>query len=259
MMEKSEIFKEIKRIELENKIKVLFLIESGSRAWNFESKDSDYDIRGVYVNEDYYKIDDLAEQLDRSKGKLDICLWDLKKFLKLMYKSNPSVWEWLSSEIIYKDSELRKKLKGIFEKSFNKDSLMKHYASMARQNFQKYISAVKIGGSVNLKKYIYILRSIACVLWIEKYGCPPPKNYKKVINLLRKDVGIFLEKIIKRKKDSEDTKGKRDKEIEGYIIHFFEKNYEKSGNRFDLEELNEIFKNEILKLKNNGIRISGAN
>jgi len=241
-MENIKMLKEIKKIEAQYKIKVLFLIESGSRAWNFESKDSDHDIRGVYVHEDYYKIDNITEQIDKTKGDLDICLWDLRKFLRLLYKSNPSVWEWLSSEIIYKDSELRERLKDIFEKYFNKNSLMRHYVSMARQNFQKYIATVEGDDGVNLKKYIYILRSIACVIWIEKYNSPPPKDYKKVANLLRKDIRIFLEGIISKKRDSESTEGKRNKAVEDYVMFYFNKDFEKRGDKFSIDELNKIFK-----------------
>ncbi len=55
---KEEVLKIAKKIEKEEHIKVLFLIESGSRAWGWESKDSDYDIRGIYV-QDYLVINDI--------------------------------------------------------------------------------------------------------------------------------------------------------------------------------------------------------
>ena len=38
----------LKKIEKENFIKILLAVESGSRAWGIQSKDSDYDIRFVF-------------------------------------------------------------------------------------------------------------------------------------------------------------------------------------------------------------------
>ena len=42
---KEIIDKELKEIETSNKIKILLAVESGSRAWGIESKDSDYDVK----------------------------------------------------------------------------------------------------------------------------------------------------------------------------------------------------------------------
>ncbi len=194
---KTQILKEIKKIEKESKIKILFLIESGSRTWGWESEESNYDIRGIFT-QDYLVVQNIDEQIDKKIGDLDITLWNFRKFLKLMIKSNPSVWEWLSSDIIYIKNSLRKKLKKIFEKDFSSFKLKKHYTSMAKQNFKKYITTQ--GNTTNLKKYVYVLRSIACVLWIEKHKSPPPKNYKQIIKLPPKIRAKFHEKSNQRKK-----------------------------------------------------------
>jgi len=235
---KKEILKLLKKIEKEEKVKILFAIESGSRAWKWESEDSDYDVRGVFV-QDYLKFTDIKNQVDRSVGDLDVSLWDLKKFFKLIVKSNPSTWEWLSSDIVYTDNPARKKLAKIFENNFNKYALKKHYASMARQNFEKYIKSRK---KANLKKYVYVLRSIACVLWIEKYRTPPPKSYKKVIKMLPKEIRDFFEKVVKDKKESEDLTGKRNKKADEFISSCIKKDFKKEEGSFDLDELNKLFK-----------------
>ena len=52
---KTEIMRLLTEIEQEHQVKILYACESGSRAWGFESTDSDYDVRFIYVHkEDWY-------------------------------------------------------------------------------------------------------------------------------------------------------------------------------------------------------------
>jgi uncharacterized protein len=44
------IQKKLTEIETELNIKIIYAVESGSRAWGFESTDSDYDVRFIYVH-----------------------------------------------------------------------------------------------------------------------------------------------------------------------------------------------------------------
>ena len=102
------IIEKLKEIEERENIKILHCVEAGSRAWGFASPDSDYDVRFIYVrkNDFYLKLEktrDVNEwQLD---DVLDINGWDLKKALQLLYKSNPTLFEWNSSPIVYKTTK----------------------------------------------------------------------------------------------------------------------------------------------------------
>ena len=92
-------------IEQHENVRIIYAVESGSRAWGFASPDSDYDVRFIYVHskEFYLKLEktrDVIEwQLDET---LDINGWDLQKTLRLLHKSNPTVFEWNQSPIVYK-------------------------------------------------------------------------------------------------------------------------------------------------------------
>lgn len=44
-----EIKKELSRLERQHDIKILYAVESGSRAWGFASTDSDWDVRYLYI------------------------------------------------------------------------------------------------------------------------------------------------------------------------------------------------------------------
>ena len=47
---KKQILEHIQDIEREQDVKVLLAVESGSRAWGFESRNSDWDVRFIYVH-----------------------------------------------------------------------------------------------------------------------------------------------------------------------------------------------------------------
>ena len=81
---RSEILRRIRAAETEHKVRVLLAVESGSRAWGFESPNSDYDARFIYVHpQDWYLsvgleeqrdvieypiVDDIAQLLKRKRG-----------------------------------------------------------------------------------------------------------------------------------------------------------------------------------------------
>jgi predicted nucleotidyltransferase len=47
---KNRILKELDNIEQTYSLKIIYACESGSRAWGFASKDSDYDVRFIYAH-----------------------------------------------------------------------------------------------------------------------------------------------------------------------------------------------------------------
>jgi predicted nucleotidyltransferase len=52
---RAEILRRIRNAEAEHGVQVLLAVESGSRAWGFESPNSDYDARFIYVHpQDWY-------------------------------------------------------------------------------------------------------------------------------------------------------------------------------------------------------------
>ncbi len=94
----------LKEIEEKENIKILHCVESGSRAWGFASPDSDYDVRFIYVRpkEFYLRLDKTREVIEwQLDDTLDINGWDVSKALSLLYKSNPTLFEWNSSPIVY--------------------------------------------------------------------------------------------------------------------------------------------------------------
>ncbi len=200
-----KILQKLKKIEEETDIKVLFACESGSRAWGFESPDSDYDIRFIYVNKlDYYlSIIPKKDTVEKMEEHFDFVGWDLKKALFLLRKSNPSIMEWLHSPIIYKkDEEFLKKIKDLADLSFNPKAMMYHYLHMAKTNFRTYLKT----DFVKIKKYLYVIRPMLSLMWLEDKNSMPPIEFKKLFESIQLDRSIKkeIEKILEIKHQKQE-------------------------------------------------------
>ncbi|MDN9012700.1 nucleotidyltransferase domain-containing protein [Brevibacillus laterosporus] len=192
---------EIKKLEQEHNIRILFAVESGSRAWGFPSQDSDYDVRFVYIRrpEWYLSIDEKSDVIEVPiTNLLDINGWDIKKALKLFRKSNPSLMEWLSSEIVYHDAYgFKDEMIKLRERVFSPKISIHHYLGMAKGNYRDYLQ----GEQVKIKKYFYVLRPLLACMWIERYNVNPPILFQELVNKLVADLEVksAIEKLLASK------------------------------------------------------------
>ena len=165
--------------------RILFAVESGSRAWGFASSDSDYDIRAAYVRPlDWYLSleEGLADTWDAMlPHDLDIAAWDLRKLLRQFLKSNASLLEWIGSPIVYSDCGLIGELKGLIDRVFNPTHVAYHYASMFRHAFADRSE----DGMISVKKLCYALRANAAVAWVREHETMPPTAFAAVLEGIR--------------------------------------------------------------------------
>ena len=175
-----KIIQKLNEIEAHEQVRILHAVESGSRAWGFASPDSDYDVRFIYVRDPgfYLKLEktrDIIEwQLDET---LDINGWDLQKTLRLLRKSNPTLFEWASSPIIYKTTPEWQTVSACFPDYFLTKPGLYHYLSMAEGNYRDYLKQ----DIVRIKKYLYVLRPIFACKWILERRTPPPMLFSELI------------------------------------------------------------------------------
>lgn len=162
--------------------RVLFAVESGSRAWGFASPDSDYDVRAIYVKplEWYLGIGEAPKDTWEAMlpGELDVSAWELRKALGQLLKSNASLLEWIGSPIVYSDSGIGAELAAFARRVFNPLHVAYHYASM----FRHAIGDLTLDGTISVKKLCYTVRSGACVSWILEHETMPPTEFLEVIN-----------------------------------------------------------------------------
>lgn len=199
---RTEILRRMRAAEEEHGVRVLLAVESGSRAWGFESANSDYDARFIYVHpQDWYLSVSLEEQRDVIEypivDDIDLNGWDLRKALRLFAKSNPAFAEWIQSPIVYSEATtFASAVRQLLPNVYSCEHGIYHYRSMAKTNYRGYLRA----DLVPLKKYFYVLRPLLSVQWLERYGSPAPIEFHKLLHLIEgnrhllSDIGALLER-----------------------------------------------------------------
>lgn len=181
---REEILRRLRRAEDEHEIKILYACESGSRAWGFESPDSDYDVRFIYAHaEDWYLAFDVESQRDVVEypivDEIDCGGWDIRKAMYLFTRTNGALLEWLNSPIKYiEDGKFAESMRQMAPRALNKTALCYHYSHMARGNAREYL----FDDEVKLKKYFYVLRPLLAIKHLEEKGTPPPVEFAKLLH-----------------------------------------------------------------------------
>ena len=180
------ILNKLSEIEEQFQIKILYAVESGSRAWGFPSPDSDYDVRFIYIHQPqwYLPIDPQGIGTKRDvievpiNDLLDISGWEITKALRLFRKSNPPLFEWLKSDILYYQKySFIDELRSLVPVVFYPNASLNHYLNMAKNNYRDYLQ----GSEVKIKKYFYVLRPILACKWIEVYNTVPPIDFNELV------------------------------------------------------------------------------
>ena len=178
---RERIVEELQKIEQTHNVKIIMAIESGSRAWGFASPDSDYDVRFIYVRnkEDYLKLEGIRDVIEWKLDEvLDINGWDIRKALQLLHKSNPTIFEWCISPIVYLSTLDFDVLKKVMPGYFSEKKALYHYWHMAQTNYREYLK----GEEVRIKKYFYVLRPLLAAQWILDKKVAPPMLFDELVD-----------------------------------------------------------------------------
>lgn len=194
------IIEELRKIEEQEKVKIIMAIESGSRAWGFASPDSDYDVRFIYVRKetDYLKLEKFRDVIEWKLDEvLDINGWDIRKALQLLHNSNPTVFEWCASPIVYMETEEFAWLKEILPMYFSEKKSLYHYWHTADSTYRDHL----IADEVKVKKYFYALRPLLAAKWILDKKTAPPMLFDELMEAeLEEELKPELERLLELKK-----------------------------------------------------------
>ncbi len=248
-----KIKKYLADLEKEKGIEILLACETGSRAWGFPSPDSDFDVRIIYKHhKDWYLS--LTEEKDTiecfyENNDIDISGWDLRKCLRLMWKSNPPLLERIQSPIIYQvDKDFQAGINSIAQKTYSRIATIHHYLSMAKKALDEVVGS----NDYKLKRFFYALRaSVACLWILDKEEIPPIEFGKMVSGLdLSDNLTNRINELIELKSTISETylhNGEQD------LIKFMESCLERADNeskslpasKGQMSELNEFFRNTL--------------
>ncbi len=197
---RAAILQELSKIEKAHNVRILYAVESGSRAWGFASPDSDYDVRFIYVRPaaDYIRLDtprDVIEwQLDEV---LDINGWDIRKTLWQLFKGNAVLHEWFNSPIIYKEAAEWAAIKALSHDYFSEKAAFYHYYGLARTTEKEHLG----GESVRYKKYFYALRPLLAARYILEKHVAPPVLFGELLNMpLGEPLSRAIDDLLEKKK-----------------------------------------------------------
>lgn len=231
-----QIDQKLSSIEKDENVKIIFAIESGSRAWGFPSPDSDFDVRFVYVRNitDYLVIQEKRDVIELPiEGDLDINGWDIKKALQLLIKPNPVLMEWMRSPILYRfDPAVLDKLEDFacFVEQMRPSNY--HYYHLAESQYRRNISSSQ---DVKLKKYFYVLRPILALRWMQNNkGGSLPMTFQQLMDGVELPVALvnLLNELITKKAATRELgTAPRISEIDNFI----EQELDKSEKQPDLK------------------------
>jgi predicted nucleotidyltransferase len=131
---------ELDAIEHRHGIRILVAVESSSRAWRFPSRDSDYDVRFLYLPpiETYLAVSPKRDVIKRPiDATLDVNGWDLRKAFQLLLRSNAVLIEWLCSPVRYREAgTATAQLLELARSSVDLTGLAYHYDHQARRGLR---------------------------------------------------------------------------------------------------------------------------
>ncbi|MBM7703255.1 DNA polymerase beta superfamily protein [Metabacillus iocasae] len=172
---KEAIQERLKEIEHKRNITILYACEAGSRAYGLATAESDYDVRFIYKHEvnDYLRLNRPNEVINEGCNHDDIQGWDLYKAMHLFTKSNPSLFEWLHSSIIYKENQaFAHALRTNISSQYSHKALSFHYFQLLKTNLHK--KRKNDATMEEIKRYLHIMRAyLSLQVIIHQQKLPP--------------------------------------------------------------------------------------
>ncbi len=197
------INQKLPEIEKQHHIKLLYVAESGSRAWGFASTDSDYDVRGIFIHprDEYLSIDTPKETFEWIENDwFDVGVWEITKALRLLKKSNSVLFEWLQSPIVYQQyPHIQQELLALAQQYYQPKAVLYHYLGIA-----KTVNKNMADNTIKLKKWFYLLRALLAAYWSVTQNNIPPMQLMQLLNTLTETEQKEIQELVQFKADKDE-------------------------------------------------------
>ena len=190
------------RVQQDHGVHIVLAIESGSRAWGFPSKDSDWDVRFIYHHPlpRYVALQPPRDVIELPlSGDLDVGGWDIRKALALIVGSNAVALEWLQSPVVYRrDPDFADALTALATEAAHRPALRYHYDRLARRYWPP-----SDPGAIRSKHLLYALRPACALAWLRRHDMPPRMDLPSLMAglALAPELSADIRDLIARKRD----------------------------------------------------------
>lgn len=178
-----EIKQRLRYIEKMHHIQILYACEAGSRAYGLHTEQSDYDVRFIFKYDvtQYLKLKAPREVInDQFLRGTDIQGWDLYKAMHLFTKSNPSLYEWLHSPVVYQeDQAFSSRLRRYIHSQYALKKIGFHYWQLMKSNLKKKLSSpISIG---DIKICLHVMRAYLSIQSMHTHDTLPPLTFEELV------------------------------------------------------------------------------
>lgn len=177
-------------LEAEHGITIVFAVLAGSRAWNLNRANSDYDVRYVYQRPatDYLTINRKTDTLVQVGDTVESHGWDVRKAFGLLARSNYSAVELFSSEIVLVNDPVLACLPTLLPQFVRKPVVVNALKGLAADAV-RHFNDETLSPEERTKQLAEAVRMTLSYSWLETVKVLPPHN----VDRLLKDLVLIAE------------------------------------------------------------------
>ena len=239
----SEVEKVLEESEETEDISIVQASMIGSRGWGYEDKESDIDIRFIFVRDprDYISIlqheDSIAYPIEDKK---DIVGYDLGKFLRMICNQNPMAFEIIHSPKQERENEHVNRIRSFADEVMDPNRMIMIYQKLVSER----INELQEKKENTTKLALYILRMLGIIHYMEQNGTFPICSIEEIFKDNANDhLKSLVEELVEYKKN-----GQKDLNMNPKFIEFLKNDLEKTKGITVTKELKD--KKEIEKEAN---------